>query len=198
MVLTTVHRDNARMIPGDVTLEHYWLEAQAAVQADTVRDVVEEAQGLAEAELADMSWRHLVIDSLGALVTISQRSEQWCGHLTAVTQDGEWLVLDKARVVRTSSISAISGVHYRANPLPHERASREHVPPCSTTRQVHPSLSSILRSVVGSRVQIQSRGAVHGGRLHYVHSDFMTLGSACGVQAIPYAAVDALLVVDTP
>lgn len=198
MVFATFHRDNARMIPGDVTLEHYWLEAQAAVQADTVRDVVEEAQGLAEAELADMSWRHLVIDSLGAPVTISHGSEQWGGHLTAVTEDGEWLVLDNARVVRTSTISAIGGVHYRANPLPHERVSSEHVSLRSTTRWVHPSLSSILRPVVGSRVRIQSRGVVHGGRLHYVHSDFMTLGSTRGTQAIPYAAVDALLVFDTP
>jgi hypothetical protein len=154
-----------------------WAQAQGAVQSHLDQEVLFEAVGLADAELADMSLAVRLQDSLGHWVVMGIAGTPYRGKLTGVTTSGDWICLNSDTIIRVGSVQRFTGL-------------RQVVSPATSVRH-HFHEKQWLRDLLGCEVRLQTfevgqRGMFMVGVLMEVGMDFIAIRSHAhhGDQAV--------------
>ena len=185
-----------------------WIEAGAAVQAELDRQVFDEAAGLAEAELSQLTLIELARDSVGAFIQITM-----CGHdhgehdhggndlggrvvgghtvrgeltggLTGVNRD--WLIIDDRQLVNLSTVAALRGLR-RCVGLNNQ-----------PTRQ--PTVQAWLRDRVGLKIAVHGCAAMHRnsavavGVLCQVGGNYISIHQGSAAELVPLESLSRLVI----
>lgn len=173
-----------------VQVHPHWVQAEAAVQAEIDRDVLDEAAGLAEAELSQVALLDLIYDSVGAFIHIHMVAGKshgiaagiLCGALRGNLEGAtlHWLVLDECHAISSDSLIAVRGLKRFAAPLTVSQVSRDS------------GLHAWLRNRIGLRVTVHIGSYVSVGILSEVGADFLSVYRECAAELILLSAIDSL------
>ncbi len=182
----------------DVQVHPRWIEAQAALQADCDRDVLDEAAGLAEAELSQIAVRDLIHDSVGGFIRIrmpSGRSPAVIAGILSGVLKGDfagtsmhWMVIDGVRAVNTGSFTSVRGLKRFVSPIPS-------APPKHSELARELGLHAWLRDRIGLRVAVHCGTYTCTGALIEVGVDFACILQGQLPELFPLAAIDELEIV---
>lgn len=197
------------MADGDVDHLHpQWLQAQAAVQAEMDQDVFDEAAGLVEAELSQVTFRDLIEDSIGAFIRVSVGTHELSGVLTSVrtaTPAGtnlspvpsahfgvgtDWLIIEDCQAINLGAVHGLRlGTGLVVNSI-HERST--------IANRLNPwllnpwLLNPWLRAKIGCRISVHSGSTVAMGSLVEVGSDFLRIVQGNYSEIKPLDAIESL------
>ena len=191
-----VAADNQGMLDNDrVQIHPRWVEAEAAVQADIDRDVLDEAAGLAEAELSQIALVDLINDSIGAFIQLRIKTgssqEVIAGVLSGAVASAisgtklHWLVIDASRAINVDSLIGIRGLKRFVSPLTDVRVSHPKV-----SREL--GLHAWLRDRIGLRVVVHTGTHDSAGILSEVGTDFLSCCRGAIAELIPLSSIDSL------
>ena len=93
-----------------------WAQAQAAVQSHLDQEVLEEAAGLASAELADITLAARLKDSLGHWIYVRVAGHSCQGQLTGLTTSGEWICVAGDTLIRVASVQRFGDLRQVVSP----------------------------------------------------------------------------------
>jgi hypothetical protein len=93
-----------------------WAQAQAAVQSHLDQEVLAEAVGLADAELADITLATRLQDSLGHWISALVGGHPCHGQLTGVTTSGEWISVADDILIRVGAVQRFGGLRQLVSP----------------------------------------------------------------------------------
>ena len=161
-----------------------WVQAEAAVQAQLNLDVLEEAAGLAEAEICDLTLGGLLGDSIGLIISARVGGEVVRGELTAAGPLDTWIRIGEHTVIRRVAITQVSGL---------ARVCAAHAPP-HRPGAIRGSGASWLRNRIGFRIHVSSAGSSITGVLTEIGSDFLTLIVHGAPEVIALGAIDLVKV----
>lgn len=167
-----------------------WVEAAGAVQADDDVDVRLEARGLAVAEMADVTLaERMAALKLGSITMVAVRNEGRRSGIVVVAGE-DFLVLGGPQdvLLPAGAVSAISTLPH----VLHDPSPKSHI------GDRVPTWRSLLRELLGERMQIATSGIHYGGRLTWVGADHVSLESSmdsCSSVEVtlPWARVDAVM-----
>jgi hypothetical protein len=182
----------------DVQVHPRWIEAQAAIQADCDRDVLDEAAGLAEAELSQITLRDLIHDSVGGFIHIrmpSGRSLAVIAGILSGTLRGDsegmsvhWIVIDGIRAVNVGSFTSVRGLKRFVSPGLSGPSKRGEL-----TREL--GLHAWLRDRIGLRVAVYRGTYICTGVLIEVGADFVGILQGQHSELFPLTSIDELEIV---
>ena len=161
-----------------------WVQAEAAVQAQLNLDVLEEAAGLAEAEICDLTLGGLLEDSIGLIISVRVGGEVVRGELTAAGPLGAWIRIGEHTVIRRAAIAQVTGL---------ARVCAAHTP-SGRHGTMGGSGASWLRNQIGFRIHVSSAGSPITGVLAEIGSDFLTLIVHGASEVIALGAIDLVKV----
>lgn len=161
-----------------------WVQAEAAVQAQLDLDVLEEAAGLAEAEVSDLTLAGLLADSIGLMVSVRVGSSIVRGELTAASHLDPWILISRHTLIRRSAVCHVSGL-MRVCAGASENPSRVGLRVVST---------SWLRDQIGQRIQFTMGGVVLVAEMVDLGSDFMTVMVNGTYEVVALGNVDLMKV----
>jgi len=141
-----------------------WAQAQAAVQSHLDQEVLEEAAGLASAELADITLAARLNDSLGHWISAQVAGRPCEGQLTGVTTSGEWLSVAGDTLIRVASVQRFGGL-------------RQVVSPCQSTQSPRSPfhVKHWFRDRLARTIRLHGPEMVIVGVLIEVGADFITI-----------------------
>ena len=180
-----------------------WIEAEAAVQAELDRQVFDEAAGLAEAELSQLTLIELAKDSVGAFIQITMCGSGFGGHdlgglefgghevrgeltagLTGVNRD--WLIIDDCQLVNLSTVVALGGLRRCVGPNN------------QPTRQS--TVQAWLRDRIGLKIAVRDCAARHSnsalavGVLCQVGGDYIGIHHGNAAELVPLESLSRLVI----
>jgi len=155
--------ENSPAGESDLLISQLWAEAQGAVQSSLDRDVLDEAVGLAEAELADITLALRLQDSIGHWIRVSATGYSEAAQLTAVNLTGEWLCLSSDTLINVRALHRISGL-------------RRLISPTNSVRCPF-SEKQWLRDRLGTQVRLFLGGIYIVGELIEVGADYIAIRS---------------------
>jgi hypothetical protein len=175
-----------------------WIEAGAAVQAELDRQVFDEAAGLAEAELSQLTLIELARDSVGAFIQITMCGHDLGGHdlgghkvrgeltggLTGVNRD--WLIIDDCQLVNLSTVVALRGLRRCVGPNN------------QSTRQS--TVQAWLRDRIGLKIAVHycaarhSYSAVEVGVLCQVGGNYISIHHGSAAELVPLESLSRLVI----
>lgn len=180
-----------------------WVQAEAAVQAQLDLDVLEEAAGLAEAEIADLTMAGLLADSIGLMVSIRLDGEVVRGVINAASPMDQWIRIGQHTLIRRDAIRQISGLAQVCAatwdtdaPSSGSHSAGSHSAGSPNTGRLHRSKvwgvsgASWLREQIGRRIHITSGRVVIAGVLAHIGSDFLTVIVNGGAEVIALGGID--------
>jgi hypothetical protein len=175
-----------------------WIEAGAAVQAELDRQVFDEAAGLAEAELSQLTLIELARDSVGEFIQITMCGSGFGGHdlgghkvrgeltggLTGVNRD--WLIIDDCQLVNLSTVVALRGLRRFVGPNN------------QSTRQS--TVQAWLRDRIGLKIAVHycaarhSYSAVAVGVLCQVGGNYISIHHGSAAELVPLESLSRLVI----
>lgn len=161
-----------------------WVQAEAAVQAQLDLDVLDEAAGLAEAEVSDLTMAGLLSDSIGLTVVVRVGASVVRGELTAAGHLDPWILIGDHTLVRRSAVCRVSGL-VRVCAGASDNASRVAYRVTST---------SWLRDQIGQRIQFTMGDVDLVAQMADLGSDFLTVISNGTPEVIALESVDLMKV----
>lgn len=161
-----------------------WVQAEAAIQAQLDLEVLEEAVGLAEAEVSDLTLAGMLSDSIGLAVVIRVGSSVVRGELTAAGPLDPWILIGDHTLIRRRAVCHVSGL-FRVCAGASESTSRVGVRVTST---------SWLRNQIGQRIQFTMGDVVLVAVMADLGSDFMTVMLNGTPEVIALESVDLMKV----
>lgn len=176
-----------------------WIEAEAAVQAEIDRDVLDEAAGLAEAELSQLTLIDLVRDSVGAFIHARVNGNDVGGiyvggiYVRGILTDvhtgasHDWLIIDNNLLVNLDAVTAVRGLRRYASAGPIQQSP--HVSTHSATVQAW------LRDRIGMKIAVHGNTAVAVGVLCEVGGNFVSIHQDHAAELIPLKNLGVLEVV---
>lgn len=191
----------------------HWIQAEAAVQAEMDRDVLDEAAGLAEAELSHTTLLELLSDSLGAFIQVRVGKIDVRGVLTGLCADVstgvstngptngptgkslQWLIVDDCHAINLGTVSAMRGLRRYASSPPAAHSTPRRAPSQSvqSIQCVQRSrLQPWLRNRIGLRIAVHSGDVVATGILCEVGVDYLRIHQSQPAEFRPLAAIDHL------
>ncbi len=167
---------------------HLWAQAQGAVQSDLDQEVLWEAAGLADAELADMTLAARLKDSLGHWIGVDFAGVSYQGQLAGVTTSGDWICLNGMKgdmLIRVGAVQRFTGLRQVVTPA---HVIRSHF------REKH-----WLRDNLGSHVRLRTFAmgspVLSVGALIEVGADFIAIrtpvpyGDHSVIDTVPYEQI---------
>jgi len=181
----------------------HWIQAEAAVQAEIDRDVLDEAAGLAEAELSHTTLLELLSDSLGAFIQVRVGKIDVRGILTGLCADVstgvstngptgmslQWLIVDDCHAINLGAVSAVRGLRRYASSPPTAYPTPKRAPVQSVQGS---RLQPWLRNRIGLRIAVHSGDVVATGILCEVGVDYLRIHQSQPAEFRPLAAIDHL------
>ncbi len=179
---------------GATHMDLRWIEAEAAVQAEIDRDVLDEAAGLAEAELSQLTLIELVRDSVGAFIHarvngIYESGNYVRGVLTGVHTGAsrDWLIIGNNQLVNLDAVTAVRGLRRYAG------AGPIHQSPHGSTHSA--TVQAWLRDRIGMKIAVHGNTAVAVGVLCEVGGNFVSIHQGHTAELIPLKNLGVLVVV---
>ena len=188
----------------------HWIQAEAAVQAEIDRDVLDEAAGLAEAELSHITFHELISDSLGAFIVVRVGKIDVRGVLTGLCADVstgvstgvstngptgkslQWLIVDDCHAINLGTVSAVRGLRRYASSPPTAHSTPRTAPSQSVQSLQRSRLQPWLRNRIGLRIAVHSGDDVSTGILCEVGVDYLRIHQNQPAEFRPLVAVDHL------
>lgn len=187
-------------------LNEHWIQAEAAVQAEIDRDVLDEAAGLAEAELSRITLHELISDSVGAFIQVRVGKIDVRGKLTSlcagVSTNGptngptgdslQWLIVDDCHAINLGAVSAVRGLRRYASSPPTAHPTPRRAPVQSVQSVQGSRLQPWLRNRIGLRIAVHCGDTVSTGILCEVGVDYLRIHQSQSAEFRPLAVIDHL------
>jgi hypothetical protein len=141
-----------------------WEQAQAAVQSHLDQEVLAEAAGLADAELADITLAGRLQDSCGFWISARVAGYTRQGKLRGVATSGEWISVDGDTLIRVLAVQRFGGLRQVVSPGQSAQSTRN---PFQVAHWLRDRLARVIRLYGPQTVVI--------GVLSEVGADFITI-----------------------